>query len=109
MDKEINIILIEYLETLKNKGFEIESAYLFGSFAKGKQNKWSDIDIALIFNKFNKNRIDLQIELAFIASQIDSRIEPHPFLINDFLPNNYFSAEIIKTGIEIKKHGVLQF
>lgn len=101
MDKAINNILEAFLEKLKKKGFVVKSAYLFGSFAKGTQNESSDIDVALIFEDVKTSILDLQIELSFIASKIDSRIEPHPFLINDFLPSNHFSGEVLKTGIEI--------
>ena len=38
----------------------------------------------------------------FLASQIDSRIEPHPISYDDFHSGNPFANEIRRTGIEIK-------
>ena len=36
-----------------------------------------------------------------LASQIDYRIEPHPFSKEEFYSDNPFAAEIKKTGIEL--------
>jgi hypothetical protein len=36
-----------------------------------------------------------------LASEIDSRIEPHPFSLDDFQFGNPFASEIMKTGIRI--------
>jgi hypothetical protein len=36
-----------------------------------------------------------------LASQIDTRIEPHPISHNDFHSDNPFVVEIKKTGFEI--------
>jgi len=37
-----------FVEKLRDEGINVESAYLFGSFAKGGESKWSDIDVAII-------------------------------------------------------------
>jgi len=36
-----------------------------------------------------------------LASQIDTRIEPHPVSVDDFQSDNPFVAEIKKTGFEL--------
>ena len=46
-------IIEEYLAVLKNNGFEISDAYLFGSYAKNKANSDSDIDIAVILKNID--------------------------------------------------------
>ncbi|MFH1233588.1 MAG: nucleotidyltransferase domain-containing protein [Patescibacteria group bacterium] len=46
--KEIN----EYIKILKTDKLPIKKVILFGSFAKGKQHKWSDIDLCVISPKF---------------------------------------------------------
>ncbi|OQX75494.1 MAG: hypothetical protein B6D61_10260 [Bacteroidetes bacterium 4484_249] len=92
-----------YLRLIRKKYDGIEKAYLFGSYAKGKSNQDSDIDLALIFKDLDDlERFDIQVQLMLMAAQIDSRIEPHPISINDFNSGNPFVAEIQKTGIEIK-------
>lgn len=102
MDKNINNAVIKYLELIKDKFPDIESVYLFGSYAKGKSTEDSDIDLALIFtNLDDSKRFDIQVQLMLLAAKIDSRIEPHPISREDFNSGNPFVAEIKKTGIEL--------
>ena len=102
MDKNIDIAVAKYLDLIKEKYSEIESAYIFGSFAKGKSTEDSDIDLALIFtNLDDSKRFEIQVQLMLLASKIDSRIEPHPISREDFNSGNPFVVEIKKTGIEI--------
>lgn len=102
MDKNVDIAITKYLDLIKEKFPEIESAYLFGSYAKGKSTEDSDIDLALIFtNLDDSKRFDVQVQLMLLAAKIDSRIEPHPISQKDFNSGNPFVAEIKKTGIEL--------
>jgi predicted nucleotidyltransferase len=102
MDKNIDFTIAKYLNLIKEKFSGIESAYLFGSFAKGISNDDSDIDIALIFTNLDESeRFDIQVQLLLLASQVDSRIEPHPISNEDFNSGSPFVVEIKKTGIEI--------
>jgi len=102
MDKNIDIAITKYLDLIKENFLDIESAYLFGSYAKGKSTDDSDIDLALIFtNLDDSRRFDLQVQLMLLASKIDSRIEPHPISHEDFNSGNPFVVEIKKTGIKI--------
>jgi len=102
MDKNINTSIAKYLNLIKEKLFDIETAYLFGSYARGNSTEESDIDIALIFrNLDDSRRFDIQVQLMLLAAQIDSRIEPHPISNEDFNSGNPFAVEVKKTGIEI--------
>ena len=102
MDKNIDIAIAKYLELIKEKYSNIESAYLFGSYVKGNSTEDSDIDIALIFTSLNDSqRFEIQVQLMLLAAEIDSRIEPHPISHEDFHSGNPFIAEIKKTGIQI--------
>lgn len=103
MDKGINITINQYIALIKKNHKGIKKAILFGSYAKNKERQDSDIDIALIFDKLNdSDKFDLQVQLMLLASQIDSRIEPHPISKEDFNSSNPFVIEIKRTGIEIK-------
>ncbi|MGQ1946623.1 nucleotidyltransferase domain-containing protein [Geofilum sp. OHC36d9] len=102
MDKNIDITIGKYLDLIKAKFSDIESVYLFGSYAKGKSTDDSDIDVALIFTSLDDSRrFDIQVQLMLLAAQIDSRIEPHPISHDDFNSGNPFVVEIKKTGIEV--------
>ena len=101
MDKAQAInVASKYIDFLKNK-YNIESAILFGSFAKGTNHPDSDIDIAIVLNEVD-DIIDIQIELMKLRRKIDLRIEPHPFNFEDFNLNNPVVDEILKYGINLK-------
>ena len=103
MDKGITKIINNYILYLKKEHIEFEKVYLFGSYAKSKESEYSDIDLAFIFNKDKiKDNFDLQVQLLSLASDIDTRIEPHPISAEDFIPENPLAYEIIRTGKEIK-------
>jgi predicted nucleotidyltransferase len=100
MDKnEALKIAKRYVELISAK-YQIESAILFGSFAKGNYHADSDIDIAIVFKSVD-DIIDLQIQLMQLRTDDDLLIEPHPFKISDFNLSNPMVAEIKKNGIDI--------
>jgi predicted nucleotidyltransferase len=102
MDKTINKAITDYIKLIQLKYPDFESVYVFGSYAKGISNQDSDIDLALIFrNLDDSKRFDIQVQLMLLASQIDSRIEPHPISHDDFYSGNPFVAEIKRTGFEL--------
>lgn len=80
-------------------GFPVEKAILFGSWAKGKAGKESDIDVCLVSSGFGKDEIS---ELQFLlkkTGEIDNRIEPIPLSTSDYLTN---ATPLV---FEIKKYG----
>ena len=102
MDKNINRIIRNYINSVLEQQPGLISAFLFGSYAKNNQRSESDIDIALIFDDLSdSDRFNLQVKLMIIASKIDTRIEPHPLSEQDLLTNNPFVMEIKRTGIEL--------
>lgn len=98
MDKiEALRIAQEYIDFIGSK-YSIRQALLFGSFAKGTNHNDSDIDIAIVISDVD-DIIDTQIELMKLRRTIDLRIEPHPFMIEDFNRDNPVVNEILKYGI----------
>jgi len=74
--------------------------FLFGSYAKNKQNQDSDIDVALVFQNLD-NRLEMQLKLMKWRRKFDLSIEPHPFDRMDFNVNNPFAYEIIQSGMNL--------
>lgn len=91
----------QYVEELRKRNIKIDQAYLFGSYVKGTATQWSDIDVALLTNKFIGDSFDFKFLLMKIAREIDLDIEPHPYLIAEFKKENPMTAEIIKTGVRV--------
>lgn len=78
----------------------VKRAYLFGSFAKGKEREESDIDIAVIVENM-PDFFTTQRLLMRLRKKVDLRIEPHPIQEQDFNSANPFAFEIEKTGIKV--------
>lgn len=90
-----------YIETIR-KRYTVSQAFLFGSFAKGTFHEDSDIDVAVVITNVS-DIIDAQIEMMKLRRQVDLRIEPHPFMMNDFNITNPVAYEILKHGIPLLK------
>lgn len=69
--KKINELIVEYIR----KQEDIISAYLFGSFARGKENKFSDLDIAVYFDSsvVHSELADRQINMITDISKLVRR------------------------------------
>jgi predicted nucleotidyltransferase len=74
---------------------------LFGSYAKGTNHEWSDIDVAVVSESFEGIRFydNLKLSKPVIHSNID--IETHPYRPEDFNEDNPFVSEILKYAIQI--------
>lgn len=90
-----------FLWLISDSGLHIEKAIVFGSYAKGKENKWSDIDVALVSKEFTGVRFYDRKRVNSYLIKIDSRIEPHPFKSDDFTKDDFFVEQILREGIEI--------
>jgi uncharacterized protein len=102
MDKGITKLIRNYILYLRKSDVNFDKVYLFGSYAKNKQSAYSDIDLAFVFRDDNKlDLFDLQVQLLTLASDIDTRIEPHPISSTDFTPDNPLAFEILQSGKEI--------
>ena len=95
-------IVKEYAKELKKRNYSFSAVYLFGSYAKGKAHKWSDIDVAVVSDEMKKNIDEGRFLLWHIRREVDSMIEPHGFTVKDFEDDSDpMVSEIKKTGIRI--------
>jgi len=90
----------KYINYLKNNKYNIQGAYIFGSYANGKFTENSDIDLAIVLHNLS-NRFTTQIQLMKLSRKFDSRIEPHPIDESDFNNSSPFGNEILTNGIQI--------
>lgn len=99
----INIIR-EYLLLLKKHDVTYKKVYLFGSQVSGNVTDDSDIDLAIVSDDFSGDTIEDSLYLMKLRRQVDSRIEPHPFLTSDFSEDDPFVLEIIRRGELIEEN-----
>jgi len=72
-------IVKRYLRVLGKAGIHARSCVLFGSFARGEEGQWSDIDLVVIAPEFDGPRQLRQVEeLWRLTGEADNRIEPIP-------------------------------
>jgi predicted nucleotidyltransferase len=79
VDQVIVDTVQNYLRAVARKGVPVKAGVVFGSYARGQQHEWSDIDLLVISPLYDKKRTYKQVaKLWRIAAQTDYRIEPIP-------------------------------
>lgn len=107
---EVRRIVLKYAKELQ-KRITVKKIILFGSYAYGNPTKSSDIDIAVISDRFKKmddiTRIMLLSDYARrIKTDID--IDPIGFTEDELEKSDYFEigGEIVEKGVIVyKAHG----
>ncbi|HIJ54930.1 MAG TPA: nucleotidyltransferase domain-containing protein [Deltaproteobacteria bacterium] len=94
----VNRFVNELGEKLK-----VHAAYIYGSHSRGNPTIWSDIDVAVISPDFSEDLFEERLKLMKMAANIDDRIEPHPFRVEDSESSNPLASEIQKHGILISQ------
>jgi predicted nucleotidyltransferase len=93
----------QFAKDVRDEGVNLRHVYLFGSFAKNKQRRYSDIDVALVADEFEGFAFE-DMDL-FIKAKIKknySRIQVQTFPTDYFKKGDAFINEIKRTGVEIK-------
>lgn len=90
-----------FADRIKSRGFKVWRMYLFGSYAKGRQTKDSDIDLAVFLDEDDIDGYDEAVEMMHIRRDINIDIEPHAFARTDFDETTPLIREIITTGERI--------
>ncbi len=103
VDKEIIIIIKDYLKVLEGKGLHISKAYLYGSQAKGIASKDSDIDLMLVSPLFDDDSDKYARLIWYSASEVSYKLEPITIGEKKFLSDQYspLIGIVKKEGIEI--------
>ncbi len=100
-DDSIKKVIKAYLEAITQKNINVEKAYLFGSYARGRAEDSSDIDIAIISKDFSGERFIDRRLIVPLRREIDRRLEPIPYHPDNFKENDPLVLEILQNGIEI--------
>jgi predicted nucleotidyltransferase len=102
--RQITTLIRRYIAALEARGIPVERVILFGSYASGNPDEWSDIDIAVISPKFdtlslleryeqlglaNRN-LHAPLDVVGFSSTQVTHCEPESFL-----------AEILRTGVDV--------
>lgn len=99
---KVKKIIDKYLVALRDNNIPVNQAILFGSYAKGDYDAWSDIDLVLVSEVFEGIRIKDRGKMRLITLNVSSDIEVLPYCPKDFNSDDPLVKEIIETGIKIK-------
>lgn len=72
--QKIARIIERYKQELKNFGIKVRKVILFGSYATGRQKRYSDIDLVVISEDFRK--LNLRERLELLGSAAGKLFEP---------------------------------
>jgi len=84
-------------------GVPLKRVVLFGSYSKNTQHKWSDIDVALVSDRFSGiGFFDSDLIGGIKIQRPFSIIQTRTYNTKDFnVAKDPFVEEILKTGIDI--------
>lgn len=104
-DRDIIIHLQKYLDYLIQNGYDIEKAFLYGSYSRGESTPDSDIDVMLVGKAFDQ-RNDQQLgKLWRLTSEYNSKIEPYPIGLQRFKQDDVspLIQRVRQSGVEIRR------
>jgi predicted nucleotidyltransferase len=102
LTRETAIEIVEnYVREIEDRGVRLREAILYGSFAKGTQHEWSDIDLALVADEFKGVPADLDFCSHISIKKPYILIEPRTYPTDYFRKGDPFIREIQKDGIVI--------
>jgi len=94
---DIKNIVSKFIGLVSNE-FPLKSVYLFGSYANGNAKDYSDVDLAIVSDKFEGSRFFDKQKLNKYILKTSIDLEVHPFKTEDFTDDDPFVKEIIETG-----------
>lgn len=103
--KDKIITKVQEYGKLVEREFDVDKILLYGSFVRGTQKHDSDIDVVVLLNLNDKRkRINILKKLFFLASKVDTRIEPRCIFKSELegLEPVSILADILRNSEEIK-------
>jgi hypothetical protein len=80
----------------------VETAYIFGSHAKGCADELSDVDVAFFLKDYaGRTRFDVGVQLLNLCRGYRAYFEPMVFEASEAGRDNPFVNEILRTGVQI--------
>jgi predicted nucleotidyltransferase len=103
-EKQVEIVVKDYLRTLRNNKIAVERAILYGSQAADAANQDSDIDIVIVSDDFGRDYLKEAVRLKLLALDVDPDISPRPYSVADYQnarPGDFLFDEVIQKGIVV--------
>jgi len=79
VDRKVIKSIQVYLRAVADTGIPVKCGVLFGSYVRGQQHEWSDIDLLVVSPRYDKKWTHKDwAKLWVVAANTDVRIEPIP-------------------------------
>ncbi|HUT54632.1 MAG TPA: nucleotidyltransferase domain-containing protein [bacterium] len=95
-----------YLDVLVEHGIQVDRAILFGSQARGTAGPYSDIDILVLAEEFDRDRWGKDDDLWILTGEAGFGLQPIPVGVKQFIEDD--SSVIIemarREGVEIRRN-----
>ena len=100
LPREFALELVRRYKTVIAPNFDpAMKVMLFGSYAKGNPHEWSDIDVAVIVPKVNKDKwMDTAVSLNRATDTISCYIEP---ILLENGEDSPIYREVMRTGVAV--------
>ena len=87
---------------LNSNGIDVYEAYMFGSAVINEINEYSDIDVAIVLDKFTGVPFYDALKISKFRRAIDLKLEVHSFSLKDILNDlPIFFVDIKYRGIRV--------
>jgi predicted nucleotidyltransferase len=98
--EEIVKSLSEFIRNRVSNKLDLQEVLLFGSYAKGTQHKDSDIDIALVSERYSEcDYLKEYVKAAMLFHDFSFDIEAHLLCPEDLSDDTLFAREVREHGI----------
>lgn len=102
-------IIRAFVSTLAET-YSIDTIVLYGSYARGWQQEWSDLDLAVVSKAFDRCSAKTWDAIRRLASAVSPLLDARPFGLKEFAQyeRGDFIHEIRRTGKTIFQRGRLR-
>jgi len=76
MDQKQVILKVRRFAELVRQHLPACDVFLYGSYARGRARRYSDIDVAVVVDEYTGNLLGMKAKLFRLRREIDVRIEP---------------------------------
>ena len=95
---ETILLIKNYISHLEKNHIRVRKAVVFGSYARGTADEWSDIDVALVSDDFEGVRYLDRSKIRKFTRECSSLLSPLPFKTEEFSDQDPFVRHILANG-----------
>ena len=110
VSKSVRRVIQRFVAAVRKEGIRVDKVILYGSYVRGTEREYSDIDVAIVSRDWGKDPVEEGMRLFVIAGGVDSRIEPVPISLESYEKDTWVPLiyEIREKGVELTAETLLR-